>query len=160
MNGQTLGNVLGEDPATRKVHNLAVLTLEELPKEALDSQTSTALIINTEPSPTTDVGEHWVAIYGDKQSPVMEYFDSYGLPPFREALNSFFHRQKRPWIYNRRALQGEFSSTCGHYCLYYLLHRCRGHRMKDITLPFTENGNTNDKLVKDFIHSHFDIPRD
>lgn len=157
MNGETLGRVLAEDPFTSNADYLAVLTLDELPKEPLNRQGTIAFIVNTDPS--NEIGEHWVAVYGDKYSPRMEYFDSYGIPPFRDAFERFFNYQKRGWIRNQRALQGELSSTCGYYCLYYLLLRCRGHRMKDITLPFSEDRNTNDDLVQNFIHKRFDIPK-
>lgn len=158
MDGAALGRVLGEDTGTRKAGYLAVLTLEELPKKTLDSQETLILIVNTEPTQTSGEGEHWVAIYGDQHSPYMEYFDPFGLPPFRDGFIRFFHHQRRPWIYNQRVLQSDLSSTCGYYCLYYLLLRCRGYRMKDITMPFTENRNLNDTVVQNFIHRHFDLP--
>lgn len=159
MEGGTLGDVLGKDPITSLVTYLAVLSLEELPIQMLDNQKTIALVVNTHPDPTEKiVGEHWIAIYGDNKNPQMEYFDSYGQPPFRDDFHRFFHHQKRPWIYNQRTLQDEASNACGYYCLFYLLLRCRGHRMKDITLPFTNNRKNNDKLVKEFIHEHFTIP--
>ena len=159
MDGETLGRVLGEDAATAEVKYLGILTLDELPQKELDPRERVALIINTDPVPVDDSGEHWVAIYGDEKSPVMEYFDSFGLPPFRDEFLRFFRRQKRPWIYNPRPLQDPTSSACGYYCLHYLLLRCRGHPMKAITIPFTESGTINDDLVEDSIHEHFDIPR-
>jgi len=161
MEGGTLGKVLEEDAFTSRVPFLGVLTLHELPKEELDRQVTIALIVNTHPDPAggSTQGEHWVAIYGDKRSPALEYFDSYGQPPFRDEFHRFFRCQKRPWIYNQRALQEEVSSTCGYYCLHYLLLRCRGHRMIDITLPFTEDKEANDRLVQKFVHSRHKIPR-
>lgn len=157
MDGATLGKVLGEDVFTRKADYLAVLPLDELPKEPVNIKKTMVLVVNTDP--TNKTGEHWIALYGDEDSPHIEYFDSLGHPPFRDAFVRFFHNQRRPWIYNQKALQAQLSSTCGYYCLYYLLLRCRGHRMKDITLPFLEDRKKNDDVVQEFIHRHFDIPR-
>lgn len=44
-------------------------------------------------------------------------------------------------------------AVCGHYCLFYLMLRCRGMSMSDITKHFTVNYNVNDEF--EFINHRF-----
>ena len=57
---------------------------------------------------------------------VIVYFDSYGLAPAFVGLESYMDTYfLAGWIYNRKTLQALFSNVCGHYCVYYILFRCR-----------------------------------
>lgn len=159
MDGRSLGRVLSTDAVTSQLRTVGVLCLEELPRKRLSLDGGMGLIVNTEPNPDRTQGEHWVALYGDEQRPDLEYFDSYGQPPFRSSFHQFFNRQERPWTYNKRCLQSFLSSTCGYYCLYYLIFRSRGESMSDIGLHFGDNTQENDAMVMDYLHSHYDIPR-
>lgn len=113
-----------------------------------------ALVFNTDPC--TEPGEHWVAVYltPDGQG---EYFDSYGVPP-TGRVKRFLGQRTWNVIYNGVQLQGLLSSTCGHYCLFYLLHRCRNYSMEDIVNMFSSDMNENDKHVRDFIEDYIDYP--
>jgi len=37
------------------------------------------------------------------------------------------------WTYNAVAVQEDGSTVCGHHCVFYLIHRCAGHAMTDVT---------------------------
>lgn len=141
MNGEELIRGLSQDPILqRKADLVRVLSLIELPQEPLAPWTSIALIVNTEPDPRSMEGQHWVAFYGDpKESPHLEYFDSYGLYPFRERILRFLGTQKKPWLWNSTPLQRSSDSYCGYYCLYYLLKRCRGDTMEEIVGRLAQN---------------------
>ena len=70
-------------------------------------------------------GSHWVAIcFSDSGS--AEYFDSYGLPPFRIEIMAYLQRHWISWTFNRHRLQGLSSNVCRHYCCFYALHRPKG----------------------------------
>ena len=99
-----------------------------------------ALVVNTDPC--DEPGEHWVALYltPDGQG---EYFDSYGLPPMGR-VKKFLGQKTWNVIYNGQQLQGLTSSTCGHYCLFYLLHCCRNYSMEDIVNMFEIDTARND----------------
>jgi hypothetical protein len=37
------------------------------------------------------------------------------------------------WTYNTVRVQEEGSTVCGHHCIFYLIHRCAGKSMGDVT---------------------------
>ena len=50
-------------------------------------------------------GSHWVAVcFSD--SGYAEYFDSYGLPPFKYEIMAYLKRHSISWTFNRHRLQG------------------------------------------------------
>ena len=55
-----------------------------------------------------------------------EYFDSYGLPPYKLEIMAYLQRHSISCTFNRHILQGLTSNVCGHYCCIYALHRARG----------------------------------
>jgi hypothetical protein len=57
----------------------------DLLPETLDQK---AIVINTDP--------HWVCLY--VTSPVVEYFDSYGFPPFIVTFKTLFVATGKPFI--------------------------------------------------------------
>ena len=42
-------------------------------------------------------------------------------------------------IYGKKTLQALFSTVCGHYCVYFVLFRCRGNSLRDIVHTFSSN---------------------
>ena len=110
---------------------------------------SFAYVINSDPS--TEPGKHWIAVYFHKQGGG-EYFDSYGLPPAFVSLKSYMDTYSlSDWIYNCKTLQALFSSVCRHYCVYFVLFRCRGVPLRAIVSDFTSNLSENDCCVSCFI---------
>jgi hypothetical protein len=68
---------------------------------------------------------HWVAVcFSD--SGCAEYFDTYGLPPFKYKILAYLQRHSISWTFNRHSLRGLTSNFIGHYCCLYTLHRVRG----------------------------------
>ena len=49
-------------------------------------------------------------------------------------------------MYNAALMQQLLSNACGFYCVYYILHRARGHSMVDIIDTFKRSGG--DFVVK------------
>ena len=89
-----------------------------------DTHFPKAYVVNTDDS--RQPGQHWVSFYRPTPG-VVEYFDSYGLPP--HYLNFQSELDRMGWCYqevNTICLQSEDSTVCGLYCLYYLTHRVRG----------------------------------
>jgi len=122
------------------VNHCGVYACDQLPTHIIPS---TALVVNT--MPHTDSGEHWVAIYMDAHSNVIEYFDSYGRAPYVPEFVQFLRRNSRyKYTYNKYNLQGYDSSVCGLYCLTYL--HCRVHlnmSMNDFVQQFDYSANRN-----------------
>jgi len=147
MNTLQIEELLKSDPWTKKIFK-GVFARDQLPKIIYPS----AYIVNTQP--IAEPGEHWIAIYFDENKNG-ECFDSYGLPPQVYGLDAFMDRNSKRWTYNQKTLQSLFSATCGHYCIYFILFRSRGHSMQSITSRFSKNLTENDRKITRFVRTHF-----
>lgn len=144
MNTLQIERLLKKDSQSKKIFK-KVCALDQLEAPTYPS----AYVINSDP--IDEPGEHWIAIYFDRWGRG-EYFDSYGLPPAVTGLTAYMDRYSlKKWIYNRKTLQSLFSSVCGHYCVYFILFRCRGIPLHAITSSFTSNLTENDRTVSQFI---------
>jgi len=105
------------------------------------------LVCNTDPA--RKPGEHWIAIYVDKNGRG-EYFDSFGRKPnkhFERYMNSNCVR----WTFNKKQLQSRISGFCGYYCCLFVVLRCRGFDMLKVTGMFTNDTGYNDWLAHRFV---------
>ena len=127
-----------------------VFPADELAKETVN-QFPSGYIANTDPSHKP--GEHWVAFYFDKRGKG-EFFCSYGKPPETYNFQAWIERNATSWTYQKTRLQGDLSSVCGQYCLFFLLHRLR-----DISISgfFSRDKDLNDSWVNDFINKRFNL---
>ena len=71
---------------------------------------------------------HWVAVCISDPG-YAEYFDSYGLQPYKFEIMAFLQSHSISWIFNRDRLQGLTFNVCGHYCCIYALQRAMGQSM-------------------------------
>jgi hypothetical protein len=101
------------------------------------------LVCNTDPA--SKPGEHWIAIYVDKNGRG-EYFDSFGRPP-NKHFERYMNSRCSVWTFNKKRLQSVISGFCGYYCCLYVVLRCRGHDMTKIVGMFTNDTGYNDWLV-------------
>ena len=81
MNSLQIECLLKNDSKIKSVFK-KVCALDQLEKPTFPS----AYVINSDPS--TEPGEHWIAVYFDKHGRG-KYFDSYGLPPAFVGLNGY-----------------------------------------------------------------------
>ena len=72
-------------------------------------------IYNLEPSYIS--GSHWVATYVNDN--VMNYFDSFGMPPFPEIVNHP-KRKNVTLLHQNNQIQNLWTTTCGYFCLYFV----------------------------------------
>lgn len=109
-----------------------------------------ACIVNTDPS--TKPGRHWCSIFIDRHG-IGEFFDSYGKHPayYGNSFVDFLNRHSKRWTYNETGLQGPFTATCGQYCVFYLLHRCKGIPLSEIIRTFTKDKALNDEMVNEYV---------
>lgn len=147
MNTAQITQILQTDPWTRDVFQ-GVYPRDQLPRTI--SKYPSAYVCNTQPH--TDEGEHWIAIYLDEHGQG-EYFDSYGLPPLHRTFVNYLKKHCTSWIFNNKQLQALTSHVCGQYCIFYVLHRCRGLSMQTIVHMFGKNVQDNDVLVHEFVHA-------
>jgi hypothetical protein len=106
-------------------------------------------ILNTDTE--KGVGQHWCVAFYEKNQ--CEFFDSFGMPPQIYNLENVLRtRDTKQYKYNHIPVQAITSITCGHHCLYFAFHRCRGFSMKDILTRYDENNQSkNDAMVTKYI---------
>lgn len=128
------------------VSNVGVYAADRIPQHI---SPSTAMIVNTDPH--NEEGTHWVSFYLNRNG-IIEYFDSYGQPPYLPTYQGFLKRNaKCRYIYNDHRLQSDDSSVCAHYCLVYLYLRTTHHNMKMMDfVHLFDNTSTaqNDAIIK------------
>ena len=105
-----------------------------------------SVIINTDPSHLA--GRHWIAFYFDDKKKCT-FFDSYGNNPSVFNLNSYLKQFSIELEFNKQRLQGLTSSSCGHYCIFFIRLISRGYSLDEIIQYFSKNNfSFNDNLVE------------
>ena len=94
-------------------------------------------------------GQHWVAFYFPSKGP-SEYFDSYGLPPWKSQFLDFLEAH---YVINPKVLQSSISELCGQYCIMYLMLRAKDFSQTAILSIFSQDTLQNDKIVETFYNS-------
>ena len=91
-------------------------------------------------------GSHWVATYF--RDGVINYFDSFGMPPLQEIVN---HGRKRnlTLLHQNNQIQNVMTTTCGYFCLYFLNEMNRGETYYDLLKVFDINDTMkNEKFIE------------
>ncbi len=141
MNTIELINILFKDKFSRKLF-CGVLPIDEL--ENFKFRKPCSLIVNTDES--SKPGEHWIALFITRNGS-LEYFDSYGIKPFKKEIYQFIKKHQMKLIYNKKIIQNSLSINCGKFCLLFVLLRSRGFTMKKI-VKFFVNKKYNDLLIR------------
>jgi hypothetical protein len=136
MNTARIEYLLDNQPGFQGVYSSDVLP-----------RTPRLLVCNTDPA--WKPGEHWIAIYVDRNG-CGEYFDSFGRPPNRH-FERYMNLKCSRWTFNRKQLQSRISSFCGYYCCLFVILRSRGIDMIKISGMFTIDTGYNDWLVHRFV---------
>jgi hypothetical protein len=149
MNTMQISNALMSD---KKVIELfvGIFPADMLPKKEYPG----FYIANTQPASGT--GEHWVAFYTPCQGRI-EAFDSFGQNPatYSEHIKTWMGTDFV--IMSGVRLQGHISTTCGQYCMFFVLLRSHGHKYEDIMSALTRNPDVNDRFVCKFINKYFSL---
>ena len=109
-----INNVLSRDAKVSHNHRLAIF------------------IYNLEPSYMS--GSHWIATY--VRDGVINYFDSFGMPPFQGMVNHA-KRKNLTLLHQNQQIQNLYSSTCGFFCLYFLNKMHKGNSYFDLLQVFS-----------------------
>ena len=89
------------------------------------------LIYNLEPSYMR--GSHWVATF--VKDNVINYFDSFGMPPFQEMVNHA-RRKNMTLLHQNNQIQSINTTTCGYFCLLFLHQMNKGVSYYDLLKVF------------------------
>lgn len=157
MDSRQLQQCLVQDSVTRHVFG-GVLALDELPQHPQPSNKQ-VFVVNTQPA--SKPGAHWLAVYlpPNKDQPV-EFFDALGQPPnhYELPILQFLETNRLYYLYQDQQIQAHDAITCGHFCLYYLIHRLRGRLLSTIIQDFSlVNYKHNEHMVMSFVHKYFNI---
>ena len=103
-------------------------------------------IYNLEPAYMS--GSHWVATYVEDN--VINYFDSFGMPPFQEMVN---HAKKKnlTLLHQNNQIQNIQTTTCGYFCLYFLNEMNKGNSYYDLLQVF----DINDTMKNESFIEHY-----
>ena len=91
-------------------------------------------IYNLEPSHICSTGSHWVATY--VKDKVINYFDSFGLPPFQEMESIMREKKNLTLLHQNNQIQNLLTTTCGYFCLYFLNEMNKGKSYFDLLEVF------------------------
>lgn len=127
--------------------------------ELLGKRKSFAVIVNNEPS--TENGMHWICFFKNSDSDTIEFFDSYAMTIkfYPTTIFNFCKTQANRIRFSKRQIQSNSSDYCGHYCLWFLIHRYHSNSFEQAVKSFSDqNLYENDIIVKDFVDQHFKFP--
>ena len=94
------------------------------------------------------LGQHWIVMYKENSETDIEYFDPLGSMPSGKLANYLLNEN---YLYNNKRVQGEFSISCGEFCIFYLANRCTGHSMlKILDCLLTNDLSINEFIVKNY----------
>ena len=122
-----INNVLSRDTKAPHNHKLAIF------------------IYNLEPSLMS--GSHWIATY--VKDNVINYFDSFGLPPFQEMVD---HAKKKnlTLLHQNQQIQHLNTTTCGYFCLYFLNEMHKGVDYFDLLQVFSFDTMKDEKFIEKY----------
>jgi len=127
--------------------------------ETLKVQDNFAIIVNNEPS--SENGMHWVCFYKDSRNDSIEFFDSYAMNIsfYPMSFMKFIKARVKKIRFNKFQIQSNESNFCGHYCLWFLIHRHLKLSFEDVIKTFSQQDYiANDQIVKDFVNQYFNFP--
>ena len=92
-------------------------------------------------------GSHWVATY--VKDNVINYFDSFGMPPFQEILD---HAKalNLTLMHQDQQIQNLYTTTCGFFCLYFLNEMHKNVDYFDLLQLFDTDTNRNEKFIENY----------
>ena len=105
-----------------------------------------AFVVNTDPSYLP--GQHWLVLFFDEKGHC-DFFDSFGNHHGYFGFVEYLNTVARGWSYNKQKLQHNLNNTCGNYCIFFILLRCRNFKMKEIVNNFFSKSDLilNDLLI-------------
>jgi len=106
-------------------------------------------VLNTHPAGMP--GEHWLAFFQTKDSEI-EFFDSFGKP-----LSFYSLETTKKVVSQSLQFQSTLSVSCGMFCVYFICMRSLGHSFVSIINRFSDNTETNEEMVAEFMHDNFQI---
>lgn len=150
MDSKQIENCLFSKKISKR-YFLGVFPIDKLPLRRIKRPCS--IVCNTDPSHKE--GKHWVAIFLPKFGKV-EYFDSFGIKPTNEEIYEFISKNGKEYKYNSRQIQSNKSTTCGKFCILFILFRSRNLKYNDFINLFINDKSFNEFYVQTIFNKFFD----
>ena len=144
MNTLQITKIIQNDSITKNQY-LGTFAFDKLPQIV---RYPSCLIFNTHKS--NQSGEHWLAIYYNKNKSCY-FFDSMGFHPNHYNITEYLKSTSTFFTYNKKQIQGIFSTYCGYYCINFLLTRSRNISLKEFFKYFDHSPKDNDLAIKALI---------
>lgn len=163
MNSSQINQLLKSHPDTRD-RFIGTFPFDTVPQLDLPIHQSFFVVINQDPADMS--GSHWVALEINLPNPdpndlLSMYFDSYGLAPPKYMKPSIENAIGKDYIFNKKSLQAAMTTTCGQWCMLYILQRCRNNSIKNFLDTFsTRDLESNDMIVNALIEKEFNVDLD
>ena len=133
-----------------KSYFLGVYSADTIPKSIRRHK---FIVVNT--SDSTEVGSHWYIIYRVDFN-TLEIFDSLGIDTSKRIFlkENFNLRGIKSIKFNTTSVQSNESSTCGHFCVFFIYQRLHN---QDLTFhellneTFEVDCDSNEKNVNNFM---------
>ena len=125
---------------------IGIFAADKLPRR-LPVRRPLLMVCNTDPH--NKPGEHWIAMYLNKDG-TGEYFDSFGGTPL-PIFNDFLELHCSEYVFSNEQLQSVLSRFCGHYCVFYCLYKKLDYSLDSIVSCFSNDTTLNDTIVHKFV---------
>lgn len=159
MDNHKIDALLKSHPQT-EARYVGCYAFDNVPELHLPAQTSSFVVLNQDPKDRP--GSHWIVCeinvqYREFDGNLLSiYFDSYGHPPPPHMKAHLQRILGNNFLYNQKEMQGLFSTTCGQWCMLYILQRCKGQNLEKFLNMFSSNRLVeNDKIVNKWIETEF-----
>jgi hypothetical protein len=96
---------------------LKVTSIDEIPREIKEKH---FLISNL--SPSNELGTHWIALIRSEND-TLEIFNSLGMTSIDNLRPYLKLKKKVNVVFNEQVFQSRESTSCGFFCIYFIVHR-------------------------------------
>lgn len=154
MNSLQIENVLTQSSQTRDIF-IGVYAANQILDIRLP-ETPALFVVNNQVD--TLPGQHWISFYYDPKLKYFEMFDSQGKNPeyYHSWFKSIMVMNANHYKFQTRRLQETGTSTCGFFCIFYALHKSKGHSFENIVSLFNhKTTRQNEILVTDTLRMYF-----
>ena len=146
MNTIQINTVLKNHPSTKQFY-LGTFSLDKMPKKI---RYPSCFILNNQKS--TEGGEHWLAVYFDKNKRA-EFFDSFAKPPSYYGAQEYLDKHSISVKHNKRVLQTKFTAYCGIYSILFIIFKCKSQTLNSF-LKYFDSSHNNDKNFTKLINKY------
>jgi hypothetical protein len=116
MRGSEFQNYFEKIPIVNKQF-LKITSIDEIPKDIKEKH-----FVISNLSPSNELGSHWITLIQSEKN-TLEIFNSLGMNSIDRLQPYLKTRKKVNVIFNEQPFQSKESTSCGFFCIYFIVHR-------------------------------------